>query len=55
MDDEKYNEEMAEKQKMKTIFITGRDGLTAKQASAILIQEARDLIQVRNRIHFSNY
>jgi len=31
---------------MRTVFVTGRDGLTPQQAAILLVQEARILIQV---------
>jgi len=40
---------------MRTVFVTGRDGLTPQQAAVLLVQEARVLVQVRsyfiNKIH----
>lgn len=37
---------MEKRNKMRTVFVTGRDGLTPQQAAILLIQEARMLIQV---------
>lgn len=41
-----YAFEVEKRNKMRTVFITGRDGLTPQQAAILLVQEARMLIQV---------
>lgn len=41
-----YAFEVEKRNKMRTVFITGRDGLTPQQAAVLLVQEARMLIQV---------
>lgn len=41
-----YALEVEKRNKMRTVFITGRDGLTPQQAAVLLVQEARMLIQV---------
>lgn len=37
----------ARRNKVRSIFVTGRDGLTPYQAAVLLVQEARTLVQVR--------
>jgi len=41
-----YALEVEKRNKMRTVFVTGRDGLTPQQAAILLVQEARALIQV---------
>lgn len=41
-----YALEVEKRNKLRTVFITGRDGLTPQQAAILLVQEARMLIQV---------
>jgi len=43
-----YALETEKRNKMRTVFVTGRDGLTPQQAAILLVQEARMLIQVCN-------
>jgi len=43
-----YAVETEKRNKMRTVFVTGRDGLTPQQAAILLVQEARMLIQVCN-------
>lgn len=43
-----YALEVEKRNKMRTVFVTGRDGLTPQQAAVLLVQEARLLIQVLN-------
>lgn len=38
--------ELTRQNKVRTTFITGKDGLTTRQAAVLLIQEARSLLQV---------
>ena len=38
--------EIVKKTKMRTVFITGKDGLTAREAAQIVIEEARKLVKV---------
>lgn len=33
---------------MRTVFVTGKDGLTPHEAAIMLVQEARILVQVDN-------
>ncbi|EGI59836.1 PREDICTED: DNA polymerase theta [Acromyrmex echinatior] len=40
-----YAFDVEKRNKMRTVFVTGRDGLTPQQAAILLIQEARSLIQ----------
>ncbi|XP_071632237.1 DNA polymerase theta isoform X1 [Temnothorax longispinosus] len=40
-----YALEVEKRNKMRTVFVTGRDGLTPQQAAVLLVQEARTLIQ----------
>ncbi|KYM80156.1 Helicase POLQ-like protein [Atta colombica] len=40
-----YAFDVEKRNKMRTVFVTGRDGLTPQQAAILLIQEARMLIQ----------
>lgn len=47
-----YAFEAEKRNKMRTVFVTGRDGLTPQQAAVLLVQEARMLVQVR--LHFMN-
>lgn len=37
----------AKRNKVRSIFVTGRDGLTPYEAAVMLVQEARTLVQVR--------
>lgn len=48
-----YAFEAEKRNKMRTVFVTGRDGLTPQQAAVLLVQEARMLVQVCN-LHFIN-
>ena len=48
--DGKDKDEIAKKHKMRTVFITGKDGLTAHDAALILISEARELLNVCKKI-----
>jgi len=41
-----YTYEVEKRNKMRIVFVTGRDGLTPQQAAILLVQEARMLIQV---------
>lgn len=41
-----YAFDVEKRNKMRTVFVTGRDGLTPQQAAILLVQEARMLIQV---------
>ncbi|XP_024946082.1 DNA polymerase theta isoform X2 [Cephus cinctus] len=43
--DGEHEVEAARRNKMRTIFVTGRDGLTPHQAAIMLVREARTLIQ----------
>lgn len=43
-----YAFEAEKRNKMRTVFVTGRDGLTPQQAAVLLVQEARMLVQVRS-------
>lgn len=43
-----YAFEAEKRNKMRTVFVTGKDGLTPQEAAIILVQEARMLVQVRN-------
>lgn len=43
-----YVSEVEKRNKMRTVFVTGRDGLTPQQAAILLVQEARMLVQVCN-------
>lgn len=38
--------EVAKRNKMRTVFITGKDGMTAREAAVIVIKEARALVKV---------
>ncbi|XP_072765089.1 DNA polymerase theta isoform X1 [Anoplolepis gracilipes] len=40
-----YAFETEKRNKMRTVFVTGRDGLTPQQAAVLLVQEARMLVQ----------
>ncbi|KAL6260260.1 hypothetical protein P5V15_007793 [Pogonomyrmex californicus] len=40
-----YAFEVEKRNKMRTVFVTGRDGLTPQQAAILLVQEARSLVQ----------
>ncbi|KAL0124938.1 hypothetical protein PUN28_006657 [Cardiocondyla obscurior] len=40
-----YAFQMEKRNKIRTVFVTGRDGLTPQQAAVLLVQEARMLIQ----------
>ncbi|KYN42028.1 Helicase POLQ-like protein [Trachymyrmex septentrionalis] len=40
-----YAFDVEKRNKMRTVFVTGRDGLTPQQAAILLVQEARMLIQ----------
>ncbi|XP_029680400.1 DNA polymerase theta-like, partial [Formica exsecta] len=40
-----YAFEAEKRNKMRTVFVTGRDGLTPQQAAVLLVQEARLLVQ----------
>ncbi|XP_020280353.1 DNA polymerase theta isoform X2 [Pseudomyrmex gracilis] len=40
-----YALETEKRNKMRTVFVTGRDGLTPQQAAILLVQEARMLVQ----------
>ncbi|KMQ92613.1 dna polymerase theta-like protein [Lasius niger] len=40
-----YAFEAEKRNKMRTVFVTGRDGLTPQQAAVLLVQEARMLVQ----------
>ncbi|XP_011875915.1 PREDICTED: DNA polymerase theta-like [Vollenhovia emeryi] len=40
-----YAFDTEKRNKMRTVFVTGRDGLTPQQAAVLLVQEARTLIQ----------
>ncbi|EFN66768.1 ATP-dependent DNA helicase HEL308 [Camponotus floridanus] len=40
-----YAFEAEKRNKMRTVFVTGRDGLTPQQAAVLLVQEARVLVQ----------
>ncbi|XP_012529717.2 DNA polymerase theta [Monomorium pharaonis] len=40
-----YAYEVEKRNKMRTVFVTGRDGLTPREAAILLVQEARILIQ----------
>lgn len=39
--------EIAKKTKMRTVFITGKDGMTAHEAACVVIKEARALVKVK--------
>lgn len=47
-----YALETEKRNKMRTVFVTGRDGLTPQQAAILLVQEARMLVQVVMCSHF---
>lgn len=48
-----YAFEAEKRNKIRTVFVTGRDGLTPQQAAVLLVQEARMLVQVHN-LYFIN-
>lgn len=51
-----YALEAEKRNKIRTVFVTGRDGLTPQQAAILLVQEARMFVQVRNfHIFFCKY
>ena len=39
--------EIAKRTKMRTVFITGKDGMTAREAAVAVIKEARELVKVK--------
>lgn len=43
-----YALDTEKRNKLRTVFVTGRDGLTPQQAAILLVQEARMLVQVCN-------
>ena len=44
--EESKKQELLEQAALRTIWVTGRPGLTVNKAAKLLVQEARDIIQV---------
>lgn len=43
-----HESEAIKRNKMRTVFVTGKDGLTPHEAAIMLVHEARILVQVDN-------
>lgn len=46
--DGEHESEVIKRNKMRTVFVTGKDGLTPHEAAIMLVHEARILVQVDN-------
>lgn len=52
--DGEHESEAVKRNKMRTVFVTGKDGLTPHEAATMLVHEARTLVQVVNSYSFKD-
>ena len=52
--DGEHESEAIKRNKMRTVFVTGKDGLTPHEAAMMLVHEARTLVQVSDSCIIKN-